>query len=211
MDAKLFSEAARGLAEVFSKVSEQPFPIEKLLALPQLKPQAMADFALAILSNKVDFLKQFAQTTDYNQETIFFFLHSLVVPFFQIEAENYEGIISEVGWQKGICPFCGSLPRYARFDKEDGRRILFCPLCHSQWRFPRLLCPFCLNSAQPKLSYIYMGKDRAHRADVCNNCKQYIKTTDERALGRKVIPQVEEVITIPLDYLAVKEGYHRAA
>lgn len=209
IDARLLSDSASALGEAFSKVSGHRFPVKEIMSLPQMQPEAMADFASAILSNKVDYLKQFAQGTDYNQETVFFFLHSLVVPFFQAEAENYEGIISEVGWQKGICPFCGSLPRFARFDKEGGHRILFCPLCRSQWRFPRLVCPFCGNSDQKTLRYFYLGEDRAHRAQVCEQCKRYIKTTDERSLEREVMPQVEEVVTIPLDYLAVKEGYQR--
>ena len=209
IDAKLFRDTASALAEAFSKVSGRRFPVKEILSLPQMQPEALTDFALSILNNRVDNLKQFVQSTDYNQETVFFFLHSLVVPFFQADAEDYQDIIKESGWIKGICPFCGSLPRYARFYKEDGRRLLFCPLCRSQWRFPRLSCPFCDSSDHKKLRHFYIGEDRAHRADVCDQCKRYIKTTDERSLGREVIPQVEEVSTIPLDYLAVKEGYRR--
>ncbi len=134
--ARLFKETALALGEVFSKASGCRFPAREILALHQLRPKATSNLASDILSNRVDYLKQFAKGTDFNEETVFLFLHSLVVPFFQAEAENYKDIIKESGWLKGICPFCGSPPRYARFLKEDGRRILFCPLCRSQWRFP---------------------------------------------------------------------------
>jgi len=211
IDAGLFREAALALGEVFSRVSGDRFPSQEILALPQLRPEAISGFASDILSNRVDYLKQFARGTDFNEETVFLFLYSLAVPFFQAEAENYRGIIKESGWKRGFCPFCGSLPRYARFHQEDGRRILFCPLCRSQWRFPRLSCPFCGNSDHKKLGHFYLSEDKAHRADVCNKCQRYIKTTDERSLGREVIPQVEDAVSLPLDYLAAREGYQRDA
>ncbi len=209
--ARLFKETALALGEVFSKASGCRFPAREILALHQLRPKATSNLASDILSNRVDYLKQFAKGTDFNEETVFLFLHSLVVPFFQAEAENYKDIIKESGWLKGICPFCGSPPRYARFLKEDGRRILFCPLCRSQWRFPRLTCPFCGSSDHKKFRHFYISEDRVHRVDVCDRCKRYIKTTDERSLDREVIPQVEEVVSLPLDYLAAKEGYQRDA
>ncbi len=96
-----------------------------------------------------------------------------------------------------------------RLLKEDGRRILYCPLCRSEWRFPRLGCPFCGNSDHAKLRHCQLGDDLSHRLDVCDSCKRYIKTTNERSLGREVIPQVEDVVTLSLDYLADMEGYSR--
>lgn len=211
LDAALFKETALALGEAFSRTSKQKFPTEELLALPQLKPEALGDFTADILGNRIDYLKQFAKSTDYNEETIFLFLHSLVIPFFQAEADGCQAIIKESAWTKRICPFCGSLPRYARLLKEDGRRILYCPLCRSEWRFPRLGCPFCGNSDHAKLRHCQLGDDLSHRLDVCDSCKRYIKTTNERSLGREVIPQVEDVVTLSLDYLADMEGYSRDA
>lgn len=211
IDPALFKETALALGEAFSKVSGISFPTEELLALPQLKAKALGSFASDILSNRIDYLKQFAKDTDYNEETVFLFLHNLVIPFFQAEADNYQDIIKKSDWMKGICPCCGSPPRYARLLKEDGRRILFCPLCRSQWRHPRTVCPFCRNSDPKKLRHFYLGEATAHRADVCDNCKRYIKTTNERGLDREVLPEVEEVVTLSLDYLAAKEGYQRDA
>lgn len=211
IDYAIFKEAAQALGEAFSKASGRKFPVQELLALPQLKPEGLSGFAADILNNRIDYLNDFARGTDFNEETIFHFLHSLVVPFFQAEADNYRDLIWESDWMKGICPFCGSPPRYARLLKEDGRRILFCPLCRSEWRFHRICCPFCSNSDHQKLRHCHLGKDEGHRADVCEKCRGYIKTTNERQLEREVIPQVEDVTTVALDYLATQEGYHRDA
>jgi FdhE protein len=207
----VFKETAKALSEAFSKATGKKFPIAELLALPQLKPEKIYTFSADILNNRIDYLKDFSKGTEFNKETIFHFLHNLVIPFFQAEAERYGDLFGKAEWLKGICPFCGSPPRYARFHKEDGRRLLSCPLCRSQWRFHRICCPFCSNSNQKKLKHCQLGKDEGHRVDVCDVCKRYIKTTNERQMDREVIPQVEDVVTIALDYLATQEGYHRDA
>ena len=209
IDPELYRETALALGKIFSRVSGRPFPIEELLSLPRLKPEAASKFAADILANKVDYVKEFAKSSDFNEETIFFFLLSLIVPFFQGQAEYYKEIIKDAGWKKGSCPLCGSPPRHARLEGKDSQRFLYCPLCRSQWRFPRMKCPFCDNAQHDKLRYFFAGEDKSHRVDVCDVCKHYIKTTIEKAAGKETLPQVEEAVCLPLDFLAAKEGYQR--
>ena len=57
------------------------------------------------------------------------------------------------------------------------------------------------------MRHFHIEEDSAHRADVCDKCHRYLKTTNERASDKEVIPQVENVTTIALDYLADKEGF----
>ena len=209
IDPGLYRETALAQGQVFSRVSGRPFPVAELLSLPRLKPEAASKFADDILANKVGYVKEFARSGDFNEETIFFFLLSLIVPFFQAQAEYYKGVIKESGWQKGSCPFCGSPPRHARLEGKDSQRFLYCPLCRSQWRFPRMKCPFCDNAQHDKLRYFFAGEDKGHRVDVCDVCKHYIKTTIEKAAGKETLPQVEEAVCLPLDFMAAKEGYQR--
>ena len=52
-----------------------------------------------------------------------------------------------------------------------------------------------------------------YRIDVCEQCKRYIKTLDERKGGdekRAFIPSVEDLATMYLDIVAEKEGYERS-
>jgi FdhE protein len=209
IDPKLYRETALALGEVFNRVSGRPFPVEELLSLPRLKPEAASKFAADILANKVDYVKEFAKNGSFNEETIFFFLLSLIVPFFQAQADNYAEVIKEASWTKCSCPFCGSPPRHARLEGKDSQRYLYCPLCRSQWRFPRMKCPFCNNAQHDKLRYFFAGEDKSHRVDVCDVCKRYIKTTIEKAAGRETLPQVEEAVCLHLDFMAAKEGYQR--
>jgi FdhE protein len=211
IDYGVFKEAALKLSGAFSKMAGQEFPVEELLALPQLQEENIDSLAGDVLNNRIGYIMDFAEGSGFNAETVFHFLHQLLIPFFQAAAEGYADTIEKAAWQQGNCPYCGSQPRYARFHLSDGRRLLYCPLCHSQWRFPRLCCPFCGNDDQQKLKHAHIGNDEAHRIDVCEVCRRYLKTTDERQLGHEVIPQVEDVATMALDYLAEREGYHREA
>jgi len=207
IDAELFLETAKAMGEAFSEVSGEPFPVDQLLALPEFQPEAVDKLAARIIVDDIAFLKQFAKRSSYNEETISLFIFSLLVPFFQKEAGKYQEVFEKAQWHKGHCPFCSSQPQYNRFYKEDGRRLLFCPLCRSQWRFPRMVCPFCYNSDHTSLRHFHIEENSIHRADVCDKCHRYLKTTNERALSEEVIPQVENVVTIALDYLADKEGF----
>jgi len=207
INAELFIETAKAMGRAFSKVSGEPFPTEQLLALPEFQPEAIDKLAARIIVDDIAFIRKFAKASSYNEETISLFIFSLLVPFFQKEAEKYQEVFEQAKWNQGHCPFCSSQPQYSRFHKDDGRRVLFCPLCRSQWRFPRMVCPFCYNSDHNSLRHFYIDKDSAHRAYVCDKCKRYLKTTNERDLDKEMIPQVENIVTIALDYLADKEGF----
>lgn len=211
IDASVFKKTARALAKVFKETSGEDVPVEELLALPELQDDKLNDFAKDILSNEIDYLKDFAKDSAFNEQTIFFFLHQLLVPFFQINAEKYHSSAGEAGWNKGSCPFCGSASRYIRLHKDDGRRLLYCSLCRTEWRFMRMACPFCYNTDPKTLRHFYIGEDKNHRADVCDKCKRYIKTTNERNAGMPTYSIVEDVVTIPYDFIAEREGFKRDA
>ena len=74
----------------------------------------------------------------------------------------------------------------------------------------RLKCPFCETEDDKELRYFYAeGEGKAHRVDVCEKCKRYIKTLDIREMAGEVIPIIEDMGTLYLDVLAQKEGYLR--
>jgi FdhE protein len=98
----------------------------------------------------------------------------------------------------------------AKFQKDDGRRILECYLCGTQWAFKRLRCPFCGNEDHKTLGYLFLDGDSC-RIDKCDNCKRYIKTLDERksTQDQPLSLLVQDVATLYLDILAIREGYQR--
>jgi len=109
------------------------------------------------------------------------------------------------------CPACGSAPSVARLRRADGRRVLTCGLCGSEWEAVRLACACCGTLEQSRLGVLRLGDAGPRWVETCDGCKGYIKTVDERRLpeGEVVLPIVEESATLHLDLLAEREGYIR--
>ena len=95
----------------------------------------------------------------------------------------------------------------SKLEEEIGKRWLFCPFCHTEWLFKRLACPFCENDNQESLRYFFVENDEAHRVDVCDSCKRYIKTIDSRQMSSGINLFVENLSTLALDIVAQKEGF----
>lgn len=210
--SEVFRSAAKSIAELFSETSGAEFPLERILDLTSLKDNNISAFAQALLTDKID-LDSISQGTGFNPETIAFFLHSLLVPFYSHAAANYYPLFQnrEIPWAKGKCPVCGNPPRYSVIYGEKGFRKLFCGLCHTQWEFPRHKCPECENPERTEIRQMSLGEDSAHFAEVCDTCHSYIKTTDERKLKRECVPLAEDIVTAPLDVVATREGFVRPA
>lgn len=145
------------------------------------------------------------------QETVLallFISRQALAPFFRQQALPYQNLFFDSSWGKGVCPFCGQEPVLARLTEEAGRRFLYCGVCSSQWPFPRVTCPYCYKHGYKKLSYLHVNHDPTRRVDLCRSCRRYVKTVDERRLELPLHLPLEEFITLDLDHLAGRRGYH---
>ncbi|OPX86758.1 MAG: formate dehydrogenase accessory protein FdhE [Pelotomaculum sp. PtaB.Bin104] len=146
-----------------------------------------------------------SQKLDLPPETFGFLLNHTIKPFIVQYAQKVTQLRDLDQWLHGNCPVCGSRPTFSLLDKEDGKRYLYCGLCEVKWRFQRLGCPFCLNSESQFFTAEGMEKYRVY---FCDHCHGYIKTLDERKAGGEEIDLFwEDIKTVPLDILAIKEGY----
>ncbi|MCK4302687.1 MAG: formate dehydrogenase accessory protein FdhE [Candidatus Eisenbacteria sp.] len=111
------------------------------------------------------------------------------------------------------CPACGGPPRMGRYEREEGRRFLWCDLCNLQWVFPRLTCAFCLNRDQVKLGFLTIEGADPYRIDVCEVCRGYLRALDERKLPEdsRVDFLIEDVGTLHLCILAEKEDFRQGS
>jgi FdhE protein len=210
--APIFQSAADRLAISFSHVSGQPFPLEKVRALPQAQGEDLSTMAEDLLAGRLD-LADLAEGSGFNAETIAFFLHSLLVPFYEHQSEPYRQMLMDknVPWNRGFCPVCGSPARYGVYYGEKGFRKLYCGLCRTEWPFPRHMCPHCESPEMASIRSFTLGGDQAHTAEVCDHCRNYLKATDERQLRRECIPSVEDLATPSIDLIATREGFSRPA
>ena len=159
-------------------------------------------------------LKSLSTQYQVGTELLLFIGLNLAQAMLELYAERLKPEVDQENWLLGNCPVCGSLPALERLRKEDGKKILWCGFCGTQWHYPRIKCPYCGNDDHHSLKYFFVEEDKASdqgvfRVDVCDQCKRYIKTLDERKPGgsEKRNLCMENLNTVYLDVLAQRNGY----
>ena len=182
------------------------------------KEQIPADFNCRFLSEQKGvlveglmedevLLERMAGDLDVDYPVFYFLIKNAFSPFISNYAEKLQEAVEEKKWLKGNCPVCGSEPLIIRLVEETGKRKLFCSMCRTEWLYKRLACPFCENDDHESLRYFFVEDDEARRVDVCDKCKRYIKTIDNRKINKVTNLLVEYLSTLALDIVADKEGF----
>jgi len=165
-------------------------------------------------AKNAEYFIDLADNIKVDQGLLAFVAKTISLPLFETYREILLPQLNRVDsvWFKPLCPLCGNVPGMARLEKEVGQRYVWCSTCNSQWTFARIQCPFCLNKDQNQLRYFYDEENKPYRVYVCDNCKRYIKTIDERQTDRNpdILMATEDMITQYLDDLAIKEGFQNA-
>jgi FdhE protein len=174
----------------------------------------LSELARSVLSKDLPSLR--SMSTQYQVGTDFLLLVGLNLSqaVLELYANKLKQKVDQENWLKGNCPVCGSYPAIEKLRRDDGKKILRCSFCGTEWHFKRIMCPFCGNEDHNSLRYFFVEEESstekaAFRVDVCDKCKNYIKTLDERKLPESEKPDLylENLNTIYLDVLAQKDGY----
>jgi len=158
-----------------------------------------------------DYLRHEAERCGVDTVILSFLVQASVRPSAIAQMEGVTDSLNLETWLRGECPLCGSPPQMAQLRDEEGKRYLQCPFCGCQWRWERIACPYCSNKAFDSLHYLYSEEEEAYRVDLCDHCKGYIKTIDSRKLDYDPYLDLEDVVTIHLDIIAMEKGYRRSA
>ena len=134
-------------------------------------------------------------------------VQATLLPVLNKHALALADLIPKDSWHKNYCPICGGSPDLGYMEKEVGGRWLVCSRCDSEWAYPRLQCPYCLNQEQSSLSF-FEDEQGLYRLYVCNKCKCYLKVIDLRKTDSEVLVPLERIYTLDLDFQARKKGYH---
>jgi formate dehydrogenase maturation protein FdhE len=133
-----------------------------------------------------------------------------LVPYFEILANEYQGIMDWSIWRRGHCPVCGAPPLMGKLREEDSLWILECSLCRAAWSVKRARCPFCDQGDDSSLEFLHLDGDDSHRIMYCPACHRYIKTVDLKNAGHDAILSLEDIVTAELDKAAAHEGLEPA-
>lgn len=211
-----YRDAIRAIAAL---MTDAGLPEEQAAAL------AEADLAGAVtdesLSGALDGFDVFVQTVaarladDRLGETLLaFILTEAMTPLLREPAKaavKAAGKFDWLRWDSGLCPACGT-PASSGVVRDEGemqggRRWLECPLCRTTWEYARLRCVRCGTREQTKLGYLFDEQDPGHRIHTCESCHAYTPTVFERDLKRISVPEVEEIVMVPLEAVAADRGF----
>jgi formate dehydrogenase maturation protein FdhE len=114
-------------------------------------------------------------------------------------------VFTDRAWNRPLCPLCGFPPGLA--EERDRDRRLFCSVCPASWIFTRPGCPFCGNSVDQHLACSIEDVEPGYHVAVCTECRGYLKTAHVHEIGREIDPALEDLLTVPLDHAAQRDGY----
>ncbi|KUJ95815.1 MAG: Formate dehydrogenase accessory protein [Desulfonauticus sp. 38_4375] len=137
-----------------------------------------------------------------------FLVQSSLTPFAVVIGQSVGLALPQEEYGFGHCPICGSVPFLSVLEK-GGKRYNFCSFCLFKYPVARLTCAFCGQEQKEEHKYFSVEELPGYRVDICPECKKYIKTIDFRERDEVVLPALDDLASLPLDFLAQKEGYLR--
>lgn len=118
-----------------------------------------------------------------------------------------------------VCPVCASRPvaSVVRIGGErNNLRYLCCALCNTEWNMPRILCSSCQQDKgvrylvlQAEGSAAEGGTDVPRRAEVCDECRTYLKIFYQEK-DPHLDPVADDLASLALDILVDEQGYARS-
>jgi len=120
----------------------------------------------------------------YISETVF-------APVLSAMVDSLGGSLSNLGWDHGLCPVCGSSPSISYLSPKEvtdldqlvgggGKKFLHCSLCGHDWRFQRNACPSCGNDENESREVFYIDSAKYERIEACHKCGKYCLSVDLR-------------------------------
>lgn len=156
------------------------------------------------------FFRTFGEKTPDSPRTLNFLTQTAITPAIVKSAEKIHlALPQDHTWSLGHCPLCGSLPFISSLQGKEGARHLHCSFCHTDFRFLRMVCPFCQEKKEACFEYFTVKEHPGFRVDVCKTCNMYIKTADFRQMDKKILPVMDDLESLTLDILARNEGFNR--
>lgn len=162
------------------------------------------------LETDEEYAATYAESLGLDQELFLFAVDHILRPFLRVISELYQNeLLDERHWWQfpHICPICGAQSHISRLKPQNGQRFMFCERCFSEWKVRYLACIYCGHDTPGDINCLEVDQDRTFRVYVCEKCKGYLKTYDERTAGLPTDMFIANIETVYLDMLARNHGY----
>jgi formate dehydrogenase maturation protein FdhE len=138
-------------------------------------------------------------------------VHNALKPALRSLCRQLTPLVDGIPWERGYCFVCGSGAAFGELQDDHLRKHLRCGQCGADWTFHRLRCSYCGNEDHRTLGLLYPDPwDGKARVEVCDKCKGYLKVIVSFTPTPAERLPVEDLATLPLDYIAQANGYTAA-
>lgn len=170
----------------------------------------------AVIRDDVAWFADWAARLPEAPDVVRYLAQASITPSIQVQAEaialSWQGgalLAPERTWEYGVCPVCGSAPLVARVDGQGDVMLCACSFCRHQYRVPRSRCAFCQEQNPERLELLLADDYPSVQVQTCSTCGCYLKVAAAPGEGRVFLPVVEDLESLPLDVLALEEGFRR--
>ncbi|WP_428910156.1 formate dehydrogenase accessory protein FdhE [Niallia sp. Krafla_26] len=185
-------------------IAESAQELDKLKTV--LDDECLEKWAKEAIAVNSYYFSDFAKEHDLPEWLPLFIAESAVRPFIQKATQELEEQITVEKGHKGSCPVCGEPPRLAVINKE-GKKEITCPRCHFSWEEKKISCAHCGTEEPGQVIVLRVEDDDSAEIYACKSCKGYTKLIDIRKLLKVSSPEILDLKTIHLDYIAQEHGY----
>ena len=159
------------------------------------------------MQNRQEIAEHWAKTFAVRLEVIDFLLNTAAKPVLEKRRRAIKEQLEASGWDKGYCPCCGAFPAVAVIYEKIPQRWLHCSQCGYDWRFSRVVCPYCSYESQQEMPYFFVEGKEQETAFVCEKCKKYLITINHISDMEKHDPDVLAMGMTHLDLLMQQRGF----
>lgn len=209
-DARRYKEVFLELLQFLTESRPETAPqIEKIRSCAN--DLDFQQLPIKVLEGDGGYFSNLAEQFELPVELLIFCADHALRPFLRLWASPHRNAISEAGFEvwdfATICPFCATKSNFSRIRVTDGRRFMFCDRCFSEWETRNVYCVHCGNNSPKTISYLSAEDFPAYQAFICEECRGYSKSFDERQKAIRIDPYITNMETIYLDLLAQEKGY----
>lgn len=153
------------------------------------------------------YFAQFAKERGVSEWLPFFAAEHALRPYLQKAASELAEVLKKAEGENHCgCPSCGEPARLAVINKS-GKKEMTCPRCFYSWEEKKISCAHCGNDEPKTIQILKIEKDETAEIHVCSKCKGYTKVIDSRKMIKVDSPQLMDIKSIHLDYIAQENGY----
>jgi len=207
-----FKEIALSLSETVKKgmpaLSSELDRLSELIAKDKLR---LADYFKENPDHENKTMDRWCRDLKVSPSNATFLLSLVARVLLERRAKEAIAALGEFAWEKGYCPICGEFPSIALIEEEGGKRFLHCSSCGQDWRFTRVVCPYCEKEGQREMDYFYVENKTQESAFVCDECKKYLVTLYRAGRLHARDMDISAISLVHLDMIMQEKGYEPMA